>query len=222
MYSQKETSMYQALKLFFTALLLSSYLFTNHALASECYEQSPNLINLGDEYYDFDNIKVFSNDEKEKLNHLFTQLSGKWEGKSKIVDCYGPDNDAEKKVKAAIIKTETQRSSSGSLTMNVKQKIIEDRTNNTEVLTLLDPTNTFQFQFLSDTHLIFSEKYRRGSIIKKDTKDKDKDKIQKLRSSRLIENIYELSLDGGSFTLLRSYYTNGVYTGGEEWTLQAD
>ena len=162
MYLQKEISMYKAPKLFFTTLLLSTIIFTNHVVASECYEQSPNLVNLGDKYYDFDNIKTFSNEEKEKLAILFSKLSGKWKGKSIMIDCVGPDNAPEKKLKNAIIKTDNLQNSNVSLTLNFNQKILEDRVNNAESLTLLDPSNIFEFEFKSDDHIIFSEKYWKG------------------------------------------------------------
>jgi hypothetical protein len=245
MYLKKETGMIKTSKFFFTTLLLSTFVFTNEVAASECYAPSPNLEKLGDKYYDFDDIKTFSDEEKDKLSRLFYNLSGKWKGKSIIVDCFGPDSAPEKKLKNAIIKTENQKNANGSLTINLNQKILEDRVNHSEVVTLLDPTNIFEFEFLSDNHLIFSEKYRRANYAKKVTANAASSNTETIidktssdtktvintstqpskkvnnRSSRLIEIINEITLDNGTFTLIRSYYTNGVYTGEEAWSLQA-
>lgn len=225
------------------ALLLSLFAFSNSAIAEACYKQSPNLVSAGDEYYDFDNIQTLSNEEKDKLSRLLKRLSGKWRGTSIIADCFGPDNASEKKLKHAVIKIDTQQDSNGNLSVNLNQKIIEDRVNSSEILTLLMPSNTFYFSFISNNHLVFSEKYRRRnyakkiassiassntiSIINKNnlniTTSSSTPKSKKSRTStRLIEVIYELSLDNGVFTLLRAYYANGVYTGEEKWSMKAD
>lgn len=238
--------MYKALKLLLTTLLLNTVFFANYAVASDCYAPSPNLENLGDKYYDFDNIKTFSDEEKDKLASFFNQLSGKWKGKSVLIDCFGPDNAPEKKYRNAIIKTDNQRNASGSLSISVNQKIIEDRVNVSESVTLLEPSNIFEFEFIDVNHLVFSEKFRRANYAKKIDDKVPSSNIQtiinKIKSNitnvvststpiakkvkhaqtRLIEIIYDIKLDNGTLTLLRSYYTNGVYTGGEEWSMQAN
>jgi len=68
------------------ALLLSLFAFNSNVAAEACDAPSPNLISSSDEYYDFDKVKTFSNEEKDKLNRLFKLLSGKWQGKSIILD----------------------------------------------------------------------------------------------------------------------------------------
>lgn len=242
----KGTRMYKALKLLLTALLLNTAFFANYAIASECYEPSPNLENLGDKYYDFDNIKTFSDEEKDKLTSFFNQLTGKWKGKSVLIDCFGPDNAAEKKYRNASIKTDHQRNANGGLTINVNQKMIEDSVNLSESVTLLEPSNTFEFEFISDNHLTFSEKFRRSNFAKKINTNvatsntqtiinkiksnitnvvstsKPKTKEAQKTQTRLIEIIYDIKLDNGTLTLLRSYYTNGVFTGEEAWSMQAN
>lgn len=225
------------------ALLLSLFAFNSNVAAEACDAPSPNLISSSDEYYDFDKVKTFSNEEKDKLNRLFKRLSGKWQGKSIIVDCFGTGNSSKKQLKNAIINIDNQPDSTGSLTIKLNQKMIEDRINTSEVWTLLVPNNTFYLSFLTDNHLTFSEKYRRKNFSKKvaaniassntvsiinknnlniTTSSNTPKPKQTKTSTRLIEIIYELTLDNGVFTLLRSYYTNGVYTGEEKWSLRAN
>lgn len=206
--------MYQKIKSIFGSLLMTTLLaFTHHAAASECYDASPNLTSLGDQYYDFDQFKTFSNDEQDQLNAFFKRLSGKWEGHSIIIDCFGPDTDPEKKVKNATIKAKNKAHQKNSLQIKYTQRIIEDRVNKSELMTLLDNNSVFEFTFLSDNHLAFSEKYRKGNYVK--------GKKKKSYRNRLVETIYEVKLNGDVFTLFRSYYSNGVYTGEEKWTLRA-
>lgn len=243
---QKEQSMYKALKLLLTALLLNTVFFANYAVASECYEPSPNLETLGEKYYDFDNIKTFSSEEKDKLTTFFNNLSGKWKGKSILIDCFGPDDAPEKKYRNAIIKSNHQRNANGSLTINVNQKMVEDNVNLSENITILEPSNIFEFEFISDNHLTYSEKFRRANFAKKVNTNapssntqtiinkiksnitnavstsKPKPKEAQKAQTRLIEIIYDIKLDSDNLTLRRAYYTNGVYTGEETWSMQAN
>jgi len=239
--------MYKVPKLFFTTLLLSTFTFANHVAASECYDPSPNLQILGDKYYDFDYVKTFSNEEKEMLSIFFNSLSGRWRGNAIITDCFGPDNAPEKKYKNATIKTVNQQNTNGGLTINVEKRVIEDRINQSEIVSLLEPSNLFEFVIINDTHIVFSEKFRRANFAMKtnanaptsntqsifskiktnitnavSTKPKDPSlvKVNNI-ATRLNEIIYEIKLNQGELTIIRSYYTNGVYTGEEAWSLQA-
>lgn len=216
-------------KILFALLLFSLTPFVNSAFASECYDQSPNLATLDTQYYEFDAIKTFSRSEQRQLKQLFKRLSGNWQGQAVQIDCFGPDNASEKRYKNATIKAKNKTFSNGQLEIRHTKRVIEDRVNTSEIMTLLDTTNVYTFEFLSDNHITFSEKYRRGNASiannKKVTKKqvaKKKDSDKKRYGSRLIEIIYDLELNHGAFTLLRTFYTNGVYTGEEKWTMYAE
>lgn len=233
--------MYKALKLFFTTLLISTFMFSHSAIAKSCYEPSPNLTTQNDEYYNFDKVVELSNEDSKQLKALLKDLNRAWKGTSVQIECIGPDQAPEQLVKNIEIKAKTSLASNTRLTVFADKNNITDRISSADNFTLPNLENTFFLKFKGNNTLVFSEKYRIANTkpqVKKEVArstlstlvDKLKNKIVtqkkkkpiKRSSSRLIETIYEIEINNSSLMLLRSFYTNGVFTSEEKWLMQAD
>ncbi|MFW5432041.1 MAG: hypothetical protein ACKE5M_07040 [Methylophilaceae bacterium] len=213
--------MVKASKLFFTTLLLGAFIFSNNVVAKECYEPSPNLVNLNDEYYNLDETIKLSNEDKDTLNNFFRSATGKWKGTSQHIECRGPDRAPRKIVKNAIVKAKAKLASRTQLTINAEKDYTEERVKKSDNFTLLNLKNTYNLAFPGNNSLVLSEKYRRANNYQANSKD-TKNKTTKIRTSRLSETIYEISSSTNALTLTRLYYTNGVYVGEETWFMNAN
>jgi len=228
-------------KAYITALLFSTFVFANTTFAQECNEPSPNVSNTNDAYYDLDNPEKLSRDDKKSIDDLFRRIDGKWQGKVTHVDCRGPDSAPRIMKKSADISAKIKRASKHVLSIDAQKNFTKERSKKGESLTLMGEPSIFNFALKSDSHLIFSEKFRRKNINQKSSKDSASNKKSNIitsffkkfttskqtpntaktaSTSRLTETIYELKLNATNFTLLRLYYTNGVYVGKELWVMR--
>ncbi|PCI59042.1 MAG: hypothetical protein COB34_04065 [Methylophilaceae bacterium] len=240
--------MAQSLKTNITAILiLSTLLCANHAVAKGCYEPSPNLSDAKNEYYNLDQTTILSTDKKQQVNNLFRSMGGKWKGKATYTECRGPDSAPRTEIRHAILTLNAKQTSTTSLTIHAKKHYKQERIKKLENLALLGASPVFEFEFIDDSHLIFSERLRKmniGSgkikipkgtassntetIINKTSGDTNAVKdsvyqvknVKKNRTSRITETIYDIDLNANSLTIKRAYYTNGVYTGEEQWHLR--
>lgn len=186
-----------------TTMLFSMLIYTNAVTAMECYEKSPNLIILKDKYFDIDSVKTLSDEEKSKLNSLFDRIQGEWKGESTYTECTGPDRDPRKKSTNATITVKIKSNSNDNLLMVAKKSYINNTTKY-DGLELLGDLRIFEFNFLNDNSLVFSER-----AIKKNNNG----------SNRNIETIYKIIFNRKSLIVVRSYYSNGVFIAEEKWSM---
>lgn len=184
-------------------LLLSMFIYTTNVTAMDCYEKSPNFISLKDKYYDVETVKVLSDIEKIKLENLFDNIKGKWEGESTYTDCTGPDRAPRKKIKKAAIDVKIKSNSNDSLLI-VAKKSYPNNITKYDGLELLGDIRIFEFNFLNDNNLFFSER-----AFKKNDNG----------SSRHTETIYKITFKRKSLILVRNYYSNGVLVAEDKWSV---
>lgn len=184
-------------------LIISMLVYVNSVTAKDCYEKSPNLITKKDEYYNLDATKTLSNEEKDKLDNLFRSIEGKWKGESVEIECKGPDRAPVKKYKNSTIATNIRLNSNSSLKIKADAHYVQEKVTRLKNLNLLGDSHIFELEFTNNNNVIFSERYR----------------ISLPKNSRLVETIYDIKLNRNSLLILRSYYTNGVYTGEEKWSM---
>ncbi len=224
-----------------TLALLSNFAYADYAV---CYEPSPNLSTFGDAYYDLENTSVLSEEDKNRINAFFNALTGNWKGEARTIECRGPDSAPQMKSNDAIITAQAQMNSTIALSINASKHYVEQGIKKSDPVSLLGNTSVFDFEFADDNHLVFSEKYRRlnrpvkkpnsnatssnlSTIINKITGNTKTEntttKVPETRKlSRITETVYNVKLQNNTFTLSRSYYTNGVFTGADLWTLFRD
>ena len=237
--------MYKATKLLSTILLLSAFGFTSNVIAKECYEPSPNLIDLNDEYYNLEETVELTNKQKKALNQFFRKTIGKWKGTSQHIECRGPDRAPRKIVKNAKVSAKIKLASRTQLSIDANKNYTEERIKKSGNFTLFNVHNTYSLEFPRNNTLVLSEKYRRANNYQADPKNtaaknkktkqvkqakKYKSPVEKARktqktnsrTSRITETIYEISSSAHTLILTRFYYTSGVYIGEETWTMRAD
>lgn len=191
-------------------LILSVLVFTSNAFAATCYERSPNLDSLGDEYYNLDEPMTLSNVQQDQVKTLFRQLRDKWRGAGTHMECLGPDDAPEEKVFATQLWAKTESNNPLHIAFNTKIKNLDNGVSYTERTDLLGNTPVFSFESISTNHIVFAEKYRSATgVVKKN----------KTRFTRLVENIYDISLNNDKFHFIKLYYINGIYVAKDEWHL---
>jgi len=203
----------KATKLFLTTLLLSMATYGQQAIAQDCYEQSPNLVNFGDQYYDFDETSKLLNTEKNQISDFFDSMAGQWSGRLKSFECIGPDNAAEQVSQAAEITVTNSPNANLQLTISVHKRFIENKVNFSEAHTLIMDSPNVTLQSIKDDNLVLSERLRKSSRLA--------NKNQR-RFSRLTETIYDITKSDDALLVIKHFYTNGVFTGEERWMLTAD
>lgn len=222
-----------------TIILLGTLVFTHHAIANECYEPSPN---LDDDYYRLESTDTITDSEKKLLYQFFQNISGKWRGQLLQTECRGPDRAPRTIKKTARLTTKNSLNSQGELSIQVEKHFTAKRIKKLETVTLLGKRNIFNLDIRTQ-QLIFADKYRQinqvqpkadktkpssnnETIIDKSKEDAQKEivtnyeKEERNKTSRLTEVIYDIELNTNQLTIARAYYTNGVYTGQERWTLR--
>jgi len=187
--------------LLFTILLS----VTQAALAENCYQASPNLVERNQAYYDLDTVDNFSDVDQTNLDVLFNNMQGKWGGTLTTMACKGPDRAAQQVFKTATIQMQALPQSNHQIRLVAKKYHVTEGINHHEQFVLLPRSNVYDLNLKDGKQLIFSEKYRIRNV-------KD--------SSRLTEVIYDIQLDQKQLSVNRHYYTNGVLTGAEYWSLE--
>lgn len=185
-------------------LAISCLLFVaGQAFAQSCYQQSPNLVESENAYYNIENTIPFPYQDQAIFNNLLNQISGQWQGNITTEECYGPDNEAYTKSKYGRIKTQHMLGGGGSITLN--NEVAFDEKMTTINSNVLSPANLFDLKILDGGHVTIAQKMRRGTTT---------------GASRLIEIIYDFHQPiTNNLTIKQSIYTNGVYTYSETWSL---
>lgn len=181
---------------------------SQHAMAENCYAESPNLSDDGDAYYNVEKAEPFTFKTQQALSNLFQRIAGNWRGNVNTDECYGPDNAAYKKSKSGTLTTTNIASGDGGITLN--NEVTFDHTIKTINSTVLAPANLFNAQVFTEKHVRVAQKIRRPFVRNG----------RFTGASRLIEIIYDFQLhDRNSLTIQQLVYTNGVFTYSETWSL---
>ena len=208
-------------------IALLAFITSANANHEMCYEASPNLTALGKAYYDLENTSVLSAPEKNRIHAFFSNLVGKWKGNARAIECRGPDRAPQRIVHDATLDANVHLNSLIGLSIQANKQAIKERLRKSESLSLLGNNPVFEPQLIDDNHLIFSEKYRRINRLAKKSDSKENSSalnptqttLNAARFSRMTETIYQVILQNNALTISRSYYSNGVYAGGDFWTL---
>jgi hypothetical protein len=180
---------------------------TQTAIAENCYQASPNLLERNQAYYDLDTVDNFSEIDQTTLDALLNKMLGKWEGTMTTMVCKGSDSAPQQNIKTATIEMRATRHSNRQVSLIAKKHDLVDGIRKNEHFYLLPRSNVYHLNLKEDATLTFSEKYR----------------IQNVgHSSRLTEVIYDIQFDQKQLSINRTYFTNGVLTGAEAWVLESN
>jgi len=183
--------------------LLSLFAISTNAVAVNCYEKSPSLVSLGDEYFGKVVDREITAKEKDKLKSLYRALSGKWEGRVIFSDCKGSEKAPRKQVKNSRASMEIADQS--KLKISMKMYFEESDKNKQRTDKLLRNEKVLNFNFISSGHLEYTELMRiRNAEI----------------GARLVENLYTINIENDdTLTFSIIYYVNGVFIGDEKWSM---
>lgn len=201
--------MYTSIKTCICFILM--LMLANGAIAKNCYESSPRLIALGDKYYDLDDNRRLSDDEKQALQELFADINGDWQGKFSIVDCKGPDTASRKEVKDANITADVSFDSSSTLRVDADLYYPDIRATRKNKLVLFGNSPVTSLSIINDDKVIVVEKYRAHNVAAGTQAT--------AKRSRLIEKVYEIKLSENALQLDIFLYVNGVFASEEIWMM---
>jgi len=184
----------------------SLFIIMNNVFAKECYEKSPNLVQLKDDYFKFTpNIKI-SDKDRVLLNELYKNIKGQWKGSILHTACKGPDKAPTKTLKEVDATVEFY-TTNNYLVINSKRFKDDRSIGKQRKLRLLGDEGLFNFKFINNNSLVFTE-----ILFKKNATS----------GTRLLESLYELELNGDKITFTIVDYVNGVFVFDEKWSLTRD
>lgn len=180
-------------------------LFSFQAVADTgvCYTPSPSITVLGDEYYALDHEIKLDKASASSLQALLHSLKGRWQGDLTETSCTGPDHTPKRKVSHLKTTADLSVNSKGELVIKARKSGYVDSIEKGETILLF--ANASMYDFEQKGNLIHaSEKLRIRS---------------KNGSSRLLETIINLNLQGEELRLKVEYFSNGVYVQTLNFTL---
>lgn len=124
-------------------------------------------------------------------------------GESSYSECKGPDRAPRKESKTFTVASTFKLDSNNNLSISANKSYSNNITKH-EVLSLLGNLRIFDLELSNNNNLVFSERALRKNVNK---------------SSRLVETIYEITLNSKSLIFVRSYYSNGVFVAEEKWSM---
>ncbi|MCF6354231.1 MAG: hypothetical protein L3J26_03870 [Candidatus Polarisedimenticolaceae bacterium] len=184
------------------AMLLSALLVSNISSAASCNERSPNLILLGDKYYDLDVVPLTPKDRKVIIS-IAKKMVGHWKGEGTRFQCTGSDEDPGVENRTISLTANIAINSSGALQINTEKYIKEERV---------------RFQ---DTLMLFSNLAEQTAAIVPDGFEV----IEKFRPKTnekyrpLIEIIHRITYSRQNLIYTLSVYANGYLAEQEHWKL---
>ncbi len=184
------------------AILLGTLLVSNTSFAASCNERSPNLISLGDNYYDLDVVPLTPEDRKAIIS-IAKKMVGHWKGEGTRFQCTGSDEDPGVENSTISLTANIAIDSSGALQINTEKYIKEERV---------------RFQ---DTLVLFSNLAEQSAAIIPNGFEV----IEKFRSKTnekyrpLTEIIHSVTYSRQSLIYTLSIYANGYLAEQEHWKL---
>ncbi len=186
-----------------TALLLGMLLAGNTGLAGTCNEPSPNLLSLGDGYYDLD-VAPPTSEERRAVLSLARKMAGHWSGEGQLLDCTGPDEQPTPENREMHLTAEIALDATGTLQIRTEKYFQKERMRLNDTLVLFSNLAEQAISIIPDGFEV-TEKFR------------SKTNEQYLP---LTERIYRLAYRSPSrLTYRMRVYINGRLTTEEHWQL---
>ncbi len=108
-------------------LVFFSICWGNYIQAADCFENSPNFITQGDDYYNLDTTRKLSDKEKKTLEILNNKMQGKWQVTSTEFVCIGPRNNYRKENDNSEISVEISSSLNSSLRIIASKNYVKKK-----------------------------------------------------------------------------------------------
>ena len=176
-------------------LLFATQIGTSYARTIDCYEESPNLKKMGQNYFDLDkNIRIDRSDEK-KIKAIQKSLKGKWRGTIVEISCTGPDRSPRRKIEYGTVKASFSNKGIPLIIAHLQKKFLNTNISRGEKVTPL-----LKDQIFSLTTTI--------SSINSTTKFRQKINANTYRT---LEWIFNLHVNNDMLYFNVDQYSNGVF-----------
>lgn len=195
-------------------LPLLSLLLLSHAPVSSavnCYEQSPTLIELGEDYWNVNAPLDISGDEAGLA--WLADLKGKWEGEMTFRDCLGSASNPRVNLSHYSVKAELGETSEALFSARFEAFDKEQRTTRSQRVDYLLKNNIYTLSSRG-TSLTANERQRRVFVAKPASNTNYQNRMLTLKdknASLFQERFVEISLQDGLLTVKVIQYHNGVY-----------
>lgn len=187
-------------------LILMLLMISSTLTHAQCFEPSPNLMTLGDNYYRQMQRHQWSNLESKQKDELQEETEGRWEGEYSEIECLGTEKNPREKQKSANLKVEFQNAMKGILKMSAWKSFTSEKKTTSDVVMMFDD------------HHIFAGSVSKSSI--------EATEIHSARlgggGHRMDEIVTKLELNGDQLRLIRKIYFNGYLGRVERYTLKRD
>lgn len=196
-------------------ILCSLVFFSNNAIAVNCDEASPNLLQDGDIYYDVVGMDPLTKKQSRRVDKFISRIKGRWKGEGEKSHCV----ESKKRTYNYTLEAEVDQNSDGKLVFEITSLDTQSKALRDETFRFLGAANQYHVTKLTEDSLGLYIKYRRPNAVR-DTEviveDAEGNKILKRvksdrRVSVFIEEIVEITGDKKVLNLNFTKYLNGYF-----------
>lgn len=200
-------------------IILTLFLFFSitDASALSCYKQSPNLVGMGDKYYNVDVVLELTRGQQKEVEGFARVIDGDWVGALSETECKGPDRKPTKETNEGSSKVRVSTLSSGEIVLNISNEYADEKLSKRKRRKTLEFTllgNRATGYQISEGVLSTSNKFRRTRIIspgKYVIVGGVKKYIPPVIRSQFIERTVDIEILDEGLKISIKHYSNGVF-----------
>lgn len=181
--------------------------FTLPAFAEKCYEESPNMVADGDEYYDLVMKDKLSRKDDKKIKALTRSLKGKWRGKAIAVSCVGTEKNPKMKTIKSKVTASMVDGIENQLVLKAEMYMKSRKSTASTTTHLFRRDNMFNAVISDENFISYGERLRRRAG----------------QGRQFIETTYALQLNTDNkkkkLDIKIHHYISGVLIAHEKWQL---
>ncbi len=199
-------------------MLLSALLASHSSFATSCYEESPNYVLLGDKYYDLDNSKPLTADDKKRINVIVKNLAGNWKGTGSTFQCIGSELNPAVKNEPLILTAKLSTNSSNELHIDIEKYHVDEKFKSDEHPFYFGNANSYQSVSVTANKIVIEERLRHAIMqVKSNIGKKDQKNF-----NQFYEMLHSIEHGEKHFNYTLRKYINGRLAIEERWKLVRD
>lgn len=179
--------------------------FSFNAQALNCEEKSPQLIQQGDEYYNFEENIPLTRQQIKSIETMFSDLNRRLEGSSVVIECINKNGSFEQIVKVQEIKANVKVESDGKIVMTLSAYLPSERRGFEEVIEYLNSNSTYILKELTANQMQVISRYRR---------------VNGAGTSSLHEIVADISVNKDALSIQSTLFINGYFGLSRSFQLQ--
>ena len=181
---------YKSIVQYIAAFLLMA--LSLNASGFTCNQESPNLKIEGKKYFDINEAKSLTRNQKSDISKLFKHFEGKkLTGNGSTSECKGSIKNAKKSTTFETLNAEIKQFSNGKIVISLNSFIKKKKTTRNEKLDYFGNNNHYHINELTNNKLVVSYKLRKQKIMN--------------------EEITEISVNYNTLTIKTTLYIGGHF-----------